>query len=217
MTTQAHPGRLITFEGGEGTGKTTQIRRLAEYWRGQGRVVVTTREPGGTQGAERIRDLLVKGVPGQWDGVSEALLFYAARHDHWRRVIAPALESGAVVLCDRFADSTMAYQGYGHNMDRDWIAALHRLVMPDAKVDLTIILDLPAELALARSRGPELLEDRFELMEIEFHQRLRQGYLEIARQNPARCVVLDASPALDAVEAAICAVVHARWPQEGLA
>lgn len=91
MTTQAHPGRLITFEGGEGTGKTTQIRRLAEYWRGQGRVVVTTREPGGTQGAERICDLLVKGVPGQWDGVSEALLFYAARHDHWRRVIAPAL------------------------------------------------------------------------------------------------------------------------------
>ena len=148
-------GRFITFEGGEGAGKSTQIRVLAAALERAGKTVCLTREPGGSGGAEQIRELLVTGDPDRWDAMTELLLLYAARKDHVRRLIEPALENGTWVLCDRFADSTMAYQGYGHGLDRSKIAALHKIVLGDLSPDLTIILDLDPEAGLARTRATD--------------------------------------------------------------
>jgi dTMP kinase len=203
-------GLLITFEGGEGAGKSTQVARLAPRIAALGREVVTTREPGGSPGAEAVRGLLVEGAVDRWSPVSETLLMYAARRDHIERLIAPALERGAVVVCDRFADSTRAYQGAGGGASAELIEALERQVLGETRPDLTLILDLPAEAGLARAAGREHLETRFEAKGLEFHRRLRAAFLAIAKAEPARCVVIDAAADADAVEAAAWAAVRGR-------
>jgi len=203
-------GRFITFEGGEGGGKSTQLKFLAEALRGKGREVVTTREPGGSPGAEDIRALLVNGTVDRWDATTEALLHSAARRDHLVKTVWPALGRGAWVLCDRFADSTLAYQGYGHGIAIETIQALTRLAVGDFAPDLTVILDLPVEIGLARAGGRGGAEDRYERMGTAFHQRLRQGFLTIADGDRARCVVVDASRPLDQVQADILAAVEER-------
>jgi dTMP kinase len=207
-------GHFVTFEGGEGAGKTTQIRRLAERLSATGIDVVATREPGGSENAEAIRALLVSGDPGRWDQTTEALLMLAARSDHWRRKIDPALERGAWVLCDRFHDSTIAYQGYGRGVPLADLAALRRIALGDAGPDLTIILDLPVAEGLARAKsrlaGQAGAEDRFERMDLAFHERLRSGFHAIAAADPGRCVLIDAGPSADEVQQAVAAALSVR-------
>lgn len=202
-------GFFISFEGGEGAGKSTQIRRLADRLSATGHDVIVTREPGGSPGAEAIRDLLVNGAADRWSPVTESLLMYAARRDHVERVIRPALARGAVVLCDRYADSTRAYQGAGGDAPASLIAALEEHVLGGTIPVLTLILDLPAQVGLQRAeaRGGAA---RFESKGLAFHERLRAGYLEIARQEPERCVVINADAELDAVTSAIADAVAQR-------
>jgi dTMP kinase len=211
------PGRFITLEGGEGAGKSTQIRILAEALRRAGHDVVETREPGGAPAAERIRTLLVEGGTDSWDGVTEALLHFAARREHLLATVFPSLERGAWVVCDRFIDSTVAYQGYGHGVDRTLLDTLARAVAGDFRPDLTLILDLPVAAGLERARGRGGAEDRYERMGEGFHQRLRAGFLEIAGNETERCVVIDAAQPLDKVSEAILAAVAGRLPDSGLA
>jgi len=208
--TENRPGRFITLEGGEGGGKSTQARRLAEMLERETHEVLLTREPGGSPGAEQIRGLLVDGEVQRWDAVTETLLHFAARRDHLANTVRPALDRGAWVISDRFADSTMAYQGYGHGVDRSAIADLYRICVGSLKPDLTLILDLPVEAGLARAAGRGGGEDRYERMDVAFHERLRQGFLEIARQEPGRCVVIDAARSEDEVHAQIIAAVRER-------
>ncbi len=203
-------GRFITLEGGEGGGKSTQARLLADFLSGPVGEVVLTREPGGAPGAEQIRALLVDGDIHRWDAMTEALLHFAARRDHLVNTVWPALERGAWVISDRFADSTMAYQGYGHGLGREAVAGLYRLCVGARKPDLTLILDLPVEEGLARAASRQGGEDRYERMDGEFHGRLRDGFLEIARREPERCVVIDASSSIDSVHAAIADAVRER-------
>jgi len=205
-------GRFITFEGGEGAGKSTQVRILADRLRGAGLEVVATREPGGSPGAEAIRGLLVTGDVDRWSPASEALLMYAARRDHIERTIRPALERGAWVVSDRFADSTRAYQGAGGGVPPGLVAALESFVLEDTRPDLTLILDLPVALGLERAGLRGGGEARFEAKGAAFHQRLRDGFLDIARAEPNRCAVLDASQAPEAVSAAVWSTVAARLP-----
>ena len=186
-------GKFITFEGGEGAGKSTQVRKLVSYLQTKGLEVLATREPGGSPGAEEIRRLLVEGQAHRWDGLTEALLHFAARRDHLRSFVWPALERGAWVVSDRFADSTLAYQGYGHQLGRGVYDSLYALVAGEFRPDLTLILDLPVELGLARAKMRGGGEDRYESMDRAFHERLRQGFQEIARSEPDRCRLLDAS------------------------
>ncbi len=188
----APAARFITLEGGEGAGKSTQARRLAAALRGAGLDIIETREPGGSPGAEEIRRLLTAGEPARWSPMAETLLHFAARADHVRRTIRPALAAGRWVCCDRFADSTMAYQGYGHGIDRDFIARLAGAVLGDLRPDLTLIFDLPVEQGLARAAARSGHEDRYEKMDRNFHEALRRGFLDIAGQDPQRCVVIDA-------------------------
>jgi dTMP kinase len=204
-------GVFITFEGGEGAGKSTQILRLAAYFREQGRDVLLTREPGGTQGGEDIRRLLVNGEIGKWSSTAEALLNYAARSGHLAEVIRPALASGHVVLCDRFIDSTRSYQGVAGDCPMRLIDELERVVVGDAKPDLTFIFDLDPTVGLdrAKRRGAGV-EDRYERKGLAFHQKLRQGFLDIAAADPHRCVMLDASLAEDDVWTALLSALRER-------
>jgi dTMP kinase len=206
-------GRFITFEGGEGAGKSTQVRLLTAALAGQGRDVLATREPGGATGAEEIRWLLVSGDPGRWDGVTEALLHFAARRDHLARTVWPALDAGRWVVSDRFADSTMAYQGYGHGLGREPIERLYAVTVGSFAPDLTLILDVPPESGIARTHARMDGEDRYERMDLSFHQRLRAGFLEIAALEPQRCVIIDASGSVDEVHAAILKAVAERLPE----
>ncbi|WP_269713266.1 dTMP kinase [Caulobacter sp. NIBR2454] len=203
-------GIFITFEGGEGAGKSTQIRRLAQRLNVAGHEVVLTREPGGSEGAEAIRDLVLNGPAEKWSAVTETLLMYAARRDHLERVIRPALERGCIVLCDRFADSTRAYQGAGGDVDPDLIEAMERHVVEGAWPDLTLILDLPVTEGLARAASRGGGEARFESKGQAFHERLRAAFLAIAEREPGRCVVVAADQSIDAVEGAIWAAVEPR-------
>lgn len=203
-------GRFITLEGGEGGGKSTQARRLATWLEARVGEVLLTREPGGAPGAEQIRRLLVDGDVARWDPVTEALLHFAARRDHLVATILPALQRGIWVISDRFADSTVAYQGYGHGVEREVLADLYRICVGALKPDLTLILDLPVEEGLARAAGRAGGEDRYERMDRDFHARLRQGFLEIARGEPDRCVVIDAAQDEDSVHAAIIAALDER-------
>ncbi|WP_342151151.1 dTMP kinase [Methylorubrum sp. SB2] len=214
MSSDAPRGVFITFEGGEGAGKSTQIARLAAALRtASGREVVTTREPGGTPRAEGYRAALLRGVAKPFGPFAEALMFAAARIDHVDALIRPALARGAIVLCDRFADSTRAYQGAAGGLDPALIVSLERVTLQGLRPDLTLILDLPAEagLARARRRGGEGA-DRFEAEALSFHERLRSAFLAIAAAEPARCRVIDASPGPEAVEAAIRAAVASHRP-----
>ncbi len=203
-------GIFITFEGGEGAGKSTQLRLLADHLAAAGREVVTTREPGGSEGAETIRNLLVQGAAERWSPMSETLLLYAARADHLERKIRPALARGAIVLSDRFADSTRAYQGAAGGVAPDFIDRLEREVLGETRPDLTLILDLPAEAGLARAAGRGGAEARFESKGLAFHERLRAGFLAVAKAEPERCEVIDADRPLEAIQADISRVVDAR-------
>lgn len=207
-------GRFITFEGGEGAGKSTQVRRLAARL-GAGREVVATREPGGSPGAEAIRALLVQGEADRWSPVTETLLMYAARRDHIERVIAPALERGAWVVCDRFADSTRAYQGAAGGTDPALIRTLETAILGAVRPDLTLVLDLPVAEGLSRAGGRGDAEGRFESKGAAFHERLRQAFLDIAAAEPERCVVIDATRTPDEVEALIWAAVADRLKPHG--
>ncbi len=203
-------GRFITFEGGEGTGKSTQVRLLAQHIAARGADVVQTREPGGSPSAEEIRALLVTGAADRWSPLAETLLFYAARVEHWRQVIEPALARGAHVVCDRFADSTMAYQCYAGGLDKGLVRDLHRLAMGQAEPDLTLILDVPVDEGLKRAAARHDDETRFERKGREFHERLRAGFLDIARAAPKRCAVIDGAKPVDQVQADVRVTVAAR-------
>jgi len=209
-------GIFITFEGGEGGGKSTQARMLGAALSARGYGVVLTREPGGSPGAEAIRTLLVQGDVNRWDGMTEALLLNAARRDHVNKVIKPALRDGQVVVCDRFADSTLAYQGYGHGIDlADLIEIQHAAIGPFAP-NLTLILDLPPEEGLRRANARGGAEVRYENMAVAFHRRLRDGFLAIAADAPARCKVLDAARSVDAIHADVLTRVLAVCEQAGV-
>ncbi|MDZ4735141.1 MAG: dTMP kinase [Rhodospirillaceae bacterium] len=203
-------GRFITFEGGEGAGKSTQAQRLGVWLKARNIDVLLTREPGGSPGAEAIRQLLVTGDAGRWNALTETLLHFAARNDHVLRTIEPALADRHWVICDRFVDSTVAYQGYGLGVDRAFIAMLEKSVLGGLRPDLTLFLDLPVETGLARAASRRGGEDRYETMDIAFHERLRHGFHEIAARDPARCVLIDATEDVDAVQRQVIGAVVSR-------
>ncbi len=203
-------GKFITFEGGEGTGKSTQSRTLTARLMAEGRTAIRTREPGGSDGAEALRTLLVEGKADRWSPMSETLMMNAARRDHLERTIVPALELGEWVICDRFADSTRAYQGAGGGVPADFIATVERAVVGDNRPDLTLVFDLPPQIGLERAFGRDMFEVRFETKDFDFHTRLRAAYLEIAKAEPGRCVIIDASGTEDEVAALVWTAVTER-------
>ncbi len=209
-------GKFITFEGGEGTGKSTQVRNLAKRLEDIGQETLVTREPGGSPRAEKIREALLKGQAKPFGPLAETLLLFAARDDHLEKSIRPALKNGVWVLCDRFSDSTRAYQGAAGGVRSEVISKLEKIVIKDTFPDLTLVLDLPAEDGLARASARRIAEggdgpaDRFENMDMKFHRKLRQAFLAIAQIEPERCVVIDASAPEDAVDEKIWQVVSER-------
>lgn len=194
-------GKFITFEGGDGSGKSTQVKRFAEYLRSKGHDVVVTREPGGTPEAENIRPLLANVDGGNWSPQSEAFLLFAARQNHVENLIKPALVAGKIVISDRFADSSRAYQGFAGGLGLEWVNTLKELAIGDFEPDLTFLLDVPADVGLARcgKRVAETQsgENRFENKGLAYFEKLRQGYLEVAKMYPARFVVIDALQNMD--------------------
>lgn len=196
-------GLFITLEGGEGSGKSTQIKALAERLRADGHEVLVTREPGGTPEAEKIRVLLVNRDGGNWTPEAEVLLLFAARHMHVEYLIKPTLAAGKIVISDRFTDSTRAYQCYGHGVPLETVRKLEDLVLKGFRPDLTFILDVPAEEGLKRAdkrlSRDRSSEDRFENIGVAFHERLRNGYLDIAKNDPVRCIVVDAAQEADRI------------------
>ena len=203
-------GRFVTIEGGEGAGKSTQLGLLVAAL-GRARIPArATREPGGSPGGEAIRRLLLEGDGERWDALSEAFLLLAARRDHVTRLIAPSLAQGIWVVSDRFADSTLAYQGYGGGVALEDLAKLHRLALGSFVPDLTVILDLPAEIGLARAAARASVDDRFERLDRAFHERLRQGFRQIAAENGARCVLIDGSSDPQTVHRAVLDAVEGR-------
>ncbi|GJD45379.1 Thymidylate kinase [Methylobacterium cerastii] len=229
MTAPTPPGVFITFEGGEGAGKSTQVARLARALAPH-RTVTTTREPGGSVRAEEIRTALLAGIAKPYGPFAEALLFSAARIDHLDRLVRPALASGEVVLCDRFMDSTRAYQGAAGGLDAIAVAALERVVVGPTRPDLTLVFDLDPEIGLARARARAAGQrasqeasqeasqagqgapDRFEAEDLAFHRRLRDAFRAIAEAEPMRCVLVDAAQDPDAVAQAVRRAVAARLP-----
>jgi len=201
-------GRFVTLEGGEGSGKTAQAVLLAEALATRRMAVVRTREPGGSPGAELLRSLLLGGGVA-WAAPAETLLHFAARAEHVAKTIRPALAAGGWVVCDRFYDSSMAYQGFGQGADRRFVATLIRLL--DCPPDLTIMLDVPEAMAAERRRRRGGDTDRYERLDAAFHARVRQGFREIAAAEPGRCVLLDASGEVPAVHAAIMAAIGTRF------
>ncbi|MCA1399379.1 MULTISPECIES: dTMP kinase [Bradyrhizobium] len=203
-------GRFITFEGGEGSGKSTQIRKLAERLDAAKLRAIVTREPGGSPGAEIIRHLVLSGMGKLLGPEAETLLFAAARDDHVRTVILPALNQGIWVLCDRFFDSTRAYQGQLGQVSPELVNAMQRVTIGDLKPDLTFILDVPVEVGLQRAaaRRGDATADRFEAEGIKFHQDLRDAYRRIAAEDPERCVLIDATADPDTVTARIWAALR---------
>ena len=210
-------GRFITFEGGEGTGKSTQARRLAAHLRAQGRDVVETREPGGSPGAEAVRHVLLSGAAKPLGPQAEALLFAAARADHVDQLIRPALDAGKLVVCDRFYDSTRVYQGAVGAVPLDLLDTLEQVAASDARPDLTLVLDVPVTLGLERAAGRGAQADRFEAEDSAYHERVRAAFLALADKAPDRCAVVDASGDADTVAAEITRIVEAHLfaPAEG--
>lgn len=197
------PGIFITFEGGEGAGKTTQIRLLVDWLKSSGHEVVQTREPGGTEGAERIRELLVTGASDRWDAVCETALFLAARRQHVEQLISPALARGAIVVCDRFADSTAVYQGIGKGLGLAYLDELGRLIVGDISPTTTFLLDIDPEIGLKRAGERASRETRFESHNLEFHQSIRDGFLTLATNQPERIKVIDATTSEQVVHDAV--------------
>jgi dTMP kinase len=206
-------GRFITFEGGEGSGKSTQIKTLAERLNGAELRTIVTREPGGSPGAEIIRHLLLSGMGKLLGPEAETLLFAAARDDHVHAVIAPALDQGIWVLCDRFFDSTRAYQGRLGKVDPKVLDAMQRVTIGDLKPDLTIILDVPVDIGMQRAaaRRGAGAPDRFEAEDVKFHEGLREAYRQIAAAEPQRCVLIDANAAPGVVAARVWTSVRDRF------
>jgi len=207
-------GQFISFEGGEGAGKSTQSQLLCRRLETFGIEALVTREPGGSAGAEEIRALLVFGQIKRWDPLTEALLHNAARHDHVQRTILPALKRGVWVITDRFSDSTLAYQGYGQGVDFDKLNRLGELAIGAAMPDLTLILDLPVADGFARTERRADDANRYEQMDRAMHERLRQGFLSIAEAQAARCRVIDAAPDTDSVHQAVWRSVQERFKIE---
>jgi dTMP kinase len=209
-------GKFISFEGGEGTGKSTQIKKLAGRLAKRGIPVVETREPGGTEGAEIIRRAVLSGRVASLGPFAEALMMTAARDDHLEEVIRPALAAGTWVLCDRFADSTRAYQGALGGLAPPLISALEHIVVGGDRPDLTLVLDLDPQIGIARARAATAsaagtnASDRFEDEAIDAHRKLREAFLAIARDDPARCIVIDAEQSIAAVAKAVWAAVSDR-------
>lgn len=210
-------GLLITFEGGEGAGKSTQILALADHLRAQGFEVVVTREPGGSAGAEAVRHVILSGAAETYGPAMEALLFAAARSDHIDQKIRPAIEAGQIVLCDRFIDSSRVYQGISGNLDPQFMRSVERIAIDGTMPDLTFILDIPADQGLARAglrRGNEVA-DRFEKETIATHEARRQAFLAIAAEEPQRCKVINADRSVHEISAEIAALTDAVLsPQE---
>jgi dTMP kinase len=204
-------GVFITLEGIDGSGKSTQGRRLAEALRAEGRDVLLTREPGGSPGAEEIRRLLVEGDPDRWSGETEILLFTAARRDHLEKTIRPALAAGRIVVSDRFADSTRVYQGAARGELRGFVDRLHEMAI-GIEPDLTLVIDMEPEAALARGLARKSGEDRFEDLGAGFQVRLREGFLALAAEHPARCRLIDGNRDADAVARDVRAAVAAVLP-----
>jgi dTMP kinase len=205
------PARFITLEGGEGAGKSTQVKRLAARLEARSIFCIATREPGGSPGAEEIRKLIVEGKPGRWDVLTETLLLYAARADHISKTIAPAMERGHWVVSDRFVDSTFIYQGIGRGLDDDKLASINKTVLGPFVPDLTLVLDLPVDVGLKRAQSRAGKETRFEQFDAVFHQRLRDGFIDLARREPQRCALIDASGSADEVEEKIWSAVTSRF------
>ena len=207
--------RFLTFEGGEGAGKSVQAKRLASALTERGISVTLTREPGGTPGAEEIRALLVQGAHGRWTPLTELMLFAAARSDHLDRLIRPKLAEGSWVISDRFADSTLAYQSAGQGLDRDIVETANRLVVGATVPDLTFILDLPVEEGLkradTRAAATGSTETRFESFDRAFHERLRAAFHALAEEEPQRCILVDTGRSVDVVAAEIWSHVAARF------
>jgi dTMP kinase len=206
-------GLFVSFEGGEGAGKSTQIRRLAERLRELGHDVLVTREPGGSPGAESVRHVLLSGAAEMFGTRMEAILFAAARNDHVEEVIRPALARGTIVLCDRFMDSSRVYQGVTGNLEADYIEALQRVAVNGVIPDCTLILDIPAEIGLERARkraSAVTAPDRFEKEEMQTHEKRREAFLDIAAREPDRCHVVDALRSEDEIAEDIAAIVDRR-------
>jgi len=218
-------GLFVTFEGGEGAGKSTQIRLLADALRQRGRPVLMTREPGGSPGAEATRHVLLSGAAQSFGIRMEAILFAAARSDHVEEVIRPALAEGAIVLCDRFMDSSRVYQGITGNLEPPFIEALERVAINGVMPDCTIIFDLPATIGLERVRrraaapngaaGEDVELDRFEKEELDTHEKRREAFLDIAAADPDRCRVIDATQQPETIAAAVLSIVEAALARHG--
>lgn len=208
-------GRFISFEGGEGAGKSTQVRMLSDHLVSLGYQTMLTREPGGSQLGEKIRRFLLEGKVQKYGAVAEALLFYTARYDHLEKLILPKLRQGVWVICDRFADSSRAYQGAASGVDDGVFDALDRIVVGDNQPQLTIIIDLPVELAMKRVEARQIEMggevDRFESEDMQFHERLRAGFLKIAANNSNRCVIIDGNQSREKVEALVWQTVSERF------
>lgn len=209
---------FITFEGIEGCGKTTQLKLLAQHLRASGQAVAVTREPGGCPIADRVREILLDAGNSAMTATTELLLYAAARAQHVAEVIEPALEAGQIVLCDRFTDATIAYQGYGRGLDQAVIAELNRLATGNIRPDLTVLVDCPVEVGLARamarinnSQGAR--EERFELESLQFHRQVREGYLKLAEREQDRFIVIDGAGNIEETEAAVAAAVLPRLPK----
>ncbi len=200
------PGRFVTFEGIDGSGKSTQARLLADALRRRGQEVVETREPGGSPGAEQIRRLLLEGDPDRWSAETEILLFTAARRDHLERTIGPALKAGRIVICDRFADSTRVYQGITRGALRAVVDRLHEMMI-GREPDLTLLIDMDPQLGLRRARARQGGEDRFEEFGLDMQQRMRAGFLALAREFPDRIRVIDGNRPAEAVAAEVFEIV----------
>src|SRR5947209_20635712 len=209
-------GRFISFEGGEGSGKSTQIRKLAEHLAAAKLRAIVTREPGGSPGAEIMRHLVLSGMGKLLGAEAETLLFAAARDDHVRTVIQPALNQGIWVLCDRFTDSTRAYQGRLGKVSPAVLNAMQRVTIGDLKPDLTIILDVPVEIGMQRAaaRRGTGAPDRFEAEDVKFHEGLREAYRQIAADEPQRCVLIDANAAPGVLAARVWTAVRDRFLEQ---
>ncbi|HXV31004.1 MAG TPA: dTMP kinase [Sinorhizobium sp.] len=207
-------GLFVTFEGGEGAGKSTQMRLLADSLGARGYDVLTTREPGGSVGAEAVRHVLLSGAAEAFGIRMEAILFAAARSDHVEQVIRPALEQGMIVLCDRFMDSSRVYQGVTGNLDPAFVETLERVAVNGVIPDCTIIFDLPAAVGLERARRRAANEgpDRFEKEQLETHEKRREAFLDIAEADPERCRVVDATRPPEAIAAEVLSLVEALLP-----